>query len=165
MKLQSVNLDLLKLDESNARLHNERNINVICNSLERFGQQKPIVIDGDNVVIAGNGTLEAALKLGWEKIDVVQTELVGDEARAYALADNRTNDLSEWHFNTLVDELGKLDDSLIEDIGWNPDEIETLLTPPDDLGDKSDDEDFKEVSPEGMNLDRTCPKCGFSWSE
>ena len=141
MKVENVSVSELSQDERNARLHNDRNLKIICNSLERFGQQKPIVVDAEGVVIAGNGTLQAACLLGWEKIRVVRTKLKGEDVRAYALADNRTTDLSEWHFNTLIDELGELDESLVEAIGWNPDEIANLIDVPERV--TEDNGDFK----------------------
>ena len=55
-------------DAENARLHDDRNLEAIKSSLERFGQQKPIVVDSTMSVVAGNGTLEAAKMLGWTKI-------------------------------------------------------------------------------------------------
>ena len=51
------------LDPANARAHSERNLQAIADSLDRFGQQKPIVITPDGTVVAGNGTLEAARSL------------------------------------------------------------------------------------------------------
>jgi len=94
-------LDLTK-DPANVRLHSEKNLSAIKGSLQHFGQQKPIVVDGSGVVIAGNGTLQAALALGWTEIDIVRTALTGAEAVAFALADNRTAELAEWN----TDELG-----------------------------------------------------------
>jgi len=65
MNLEQVLLADLKPWPKNARKHSDKNIKVIANSLKQCGQQKPIVIDINNVVIAGNGTLEAAKSLGW----------------------------------------------------------------------------------------------------
>ena len=62
-------------DPNNARTHNTKNIEAIKGSLLKFGQQKPIVINKEGVVIAGNGTLQSARELGWQEIDVVVTEL------------------------------------------------------------------------------------------
>lgn len=86
----------LTLDPANVRRHNPKNLEAIKGSLARFGQQKPIVVTDKNVVIAGNGTLEAARALGWEKIDVAVTKLKGADATAFAIADNRTAELAEW---------------------------------------------------------------------
>jgi hypothetical protein len=91
-----VPVDSLHLDPANVRRHPERNLDAIKASLARFGQQKPIVVDADGIVRAGNGTLEAARALGWPRVGIVRTHLRGAEATAYAIADNRTAELAEW---------------------------------------------------------------------
>ena len=65
MRIKKIKISELKLDERNARKHDERNIQAILDSLKEFGQQKPIVIDENNSVIAGNGTVIASKQLGW----------------------------------------------------------------------------------------------------
>src|SRR5436190_1315380 len=80
-------------DPANARKHDTKNLEAIKSSLERFGQQRPIVARLDGTVIAGNGTFAAAQSLGWTHLAVVTTNLEGHEAIAYALADNRTGEL------------------------------------------------------------------------
>jgi ParB-like chromosome segregation protein Spo0J len=96
MKIQSVSIDSVMVDPANVRLHPQRNMETIKASLARFGQQKPLVVDGDNIVRAGNGTLEAARALGWQDIKIIRTPLKGSEATAYAIADNRSSELAEW---------------------------------------------------------------------
>lgn len=96
MKIESVTIDKLMLDPSNARKHEAKNLEAIKGSLAKFGQQKPIVVGKNGVVIAGNGTLEAARSLGWDKLDIVRTKLEGSDATAFALADNRTSELAVW---------------------------------------------------------------------
>ena len=96
MKTERVPIDSVSLDPANVRRHGERNLATIKASLSRFGQQKPIVVDGDGIVRAGNGTWTAAKALGWKEITVVRTTLKGAEATAYAIADNRTGELAEW---------------------------------------------------------------------
>ena len=95
----------LSPDPANARLHSDRNIEAVVGSLRRFGQQKPIVIDSDGIIRAGNGTFQAATKLGWERIAVVQTDLEGAEATAYAIADNRAGELATWDQDVLAKSL------------------------------------------------------------
>ena len=94
METQSVEINTLLLDPANVRSHDEKNLNAIKASLNRFGQQKPIVVDRLGTVIAGNGTLVAAKSLGWSSINIVKTELSGPDAVAYAIADNRTAELA-----------------------------------------------------------------------
>ena len=121
LKIESVDLDKLTLDPANARKHDEKNLEAIKGSLKRFGQQKPIVVDKDGVVIAGNGTLESARALGWTKIDVVRTKLTGADRTAYALSDNRTSELAAWDDDVLGKTLQALyeDDYDIADLGFD----------------------------------------------
>jgi len=130
MNIQTVGINLLKYDEENARKHDPQNIETIKKSLERFGQQKPIVVNTDNVVVAGNGTLEACKQLGWKKIDIIKTELAGLEAKAYAVADNRTSELAVWDDETLASVLEELRDSDTADVlstGFTEEDIERLI--------------------------------------
>jgi site-specific DNA-methyltransferase (adenine-specific) len=103
----------LTLDPRNARTHSQKNLDAIATSLTKFGQRKPIVITGDGVVLAGNGTLEAAKSLKWDYIDVSVTPADWDidTARAYALADNRTAELAEWDEAVLAKQLLELHDA------------------------------------------------------
>ena len=103
-----VALERLKLDPDNARVHNPRNLAAVKASLARFGQQKPVVASRDGIVYAGNGTLLAARDLGWPSLAVKWTNLQGDEARAYALADNRSNELSFFDETMLAEQLNAL---------------------------------------------------------
>lgn len=116
LKVVSVAISSLKLDGRNARAHSDKNIIAIKKSLEKFGQRKPIVIDKNKTVIAGNGTLTAAQGLGWETISVVEVpeDWDADTIKAYALADNRTAELAEWHEDVLAEILLELDES-----GWD----------------------------------------------
>ena len=117
MELETVAIESLRLDPQNARKHSTRNIDAIKTSLEKFGQRKPIVVH-NGVVIAGNGTLEAARLLGWEKItiSVCPADWDADTAKAYALADNRTAELAEWDAVVLSNDLEDL-----SNLGWNLD--------------------------------------------
>ena len=103
-------MSTLEFDPSNVRVHSPANIAAIAASLEAFGQRRPLVIRG-NVVIAGNGTLEAARSLGWVEILVtdVPEDWSDDQARAYALADNRTAELASWNDSILLDQLAHFD--------------------------------------------------------
>lgn len=121
----------LQLDPANARLHPDRNLEAIKASLTRFGQQKPIVIDTDGVVVAGNGTLEAARELGWTELDVVQTPLGRAEAVAFAIADNRTAELAAWDQEALATLLGGLDE--LDGTGFTQDDLERMF-PPEEAG-------------------------------
>jgi hypothetical protein len=156
-----VPIEELHCDPDNARRHSRKNIESIKNSLG-LKQQKTIVVQPDGMVLAGNGTLKAARELGWTELLVRVTELQGAEARAYALADNRSGELATWDGEKLAGELTsikKLDLKAFAATGWNQDEQRALdefvhmLKPTD-----------AETQP---RLDQcamvTCPKCGHAW--
>ena len=144
----------LSNDPANARKHNDRNIDAIVASLRRFGQQKPIVIDKTNIVRAGNGTLEAARRLGLEFIDCVTTSLQGSDAIAYAIADNRTAELAEWDEDTLAAQLNGLlteSEEIALAAGFTASEIDTMMVElmanaEGETGDEGDEEDALDVN-------------------
>lgn len=128
MKIEKILLSTLVNDPNNARKHDKKNLMAIKGSLAKFGQQKPIVVDHNNVVIAGNGTLQAAIELGWTEIDIVRSDLEGFNATAYALADNRTSELAEWDktiLNATLDSLHKADFDLLN-IGFGLDDWDQI---------------------------------------
>ena len=142
MKLEMRPVDELVLDSANARGHSDRNLEAIKSSLARFGQQKPIVIDGSGVVRAGNGTLEAARQLGWLELSVVVTELEGTEATAYGIADNRTGELAAWEEETLAALLTSMDEGQILASGFTADELQDVL---DEIEGKKSLDQIEEV--------------------
>ena len=119
MELETVAIESLILDSQNARKHSNRNLDAIKASLSKFGQRKPIVVH-NNIVIAGNGTLEAAKSLGWTEIEVsvCPSDWDTDTAKAYALADNRSAELAEWGEDVLAAQLAELDEK-----GWDISEL------------------------------------------
>lgn len=127
LKIETVKISELSSDPDNARSHSSRNIQAIRNSLERFGQRRPLVVR-DGVVIAGNGTLQAATELGWKTIAVTQVpqEWTLDEARAYAITDNRTAELADWDGEVLLATLQELDPQLLEASGFTASDVEDL---------------------------------------
>ena len=114
MKTETVPIDSISPDPANARKHDERNLTAIRDSLRAFGQQKPIVVDQREIVVAGNGTLEAAKRLGWTEIAIVRTTLDNTQATAFGIADNRTAELAEWDDEVLRSLLDSMDDEMVE---------------------------------------------------
>lgn len=128
--IAKVQVDSLKFDDQNARKHPERNLEAIKASLSRFGQQKPIVALKDGTVIAGNGTFAAAKALGWTEILVAYTALEEKEARAFAIADNRSGELATWDDDILRSQLDRMsqdDPSLLEAAGYAEAELRAML--------------------------------------
>ena len=140
----AIPIEDLTEDPENVRLHDERSLTVVANSLERFKQRQPIVArrnpdTGEKVVIAGNARLEAARRLGWTHIAVVSADADDDnEARAYALTDNKSALLSDWDMSGLATVLATLkdEDLDLDALGWSDDELSDILDINIDLDDE-----------------------------
>jgi ParB-like chromosome segregation protein Spo0J len=129
LAVEWVKVDSIHIDPANVRRHPERNLDTIKASLARFGQQKPIVVDADGIVRAGNGTLEAARALNWGNVAIVRTPLKGSEATAYAIADNRSSELAEWDETGLAEQLRALqsEDFDLDAVGYTDGELQSLI--------------------------------------
>jgi ParB-like chromosome segregation protein Spo0J len=151
MNIETVQIDSIQLDPANVRRHPERNLATIKGSLARFGQQKPIVVDARGIIIAGNGTFEAARALGWT---------------AFAIADNRTSELAEWDGTALADVLAALnteDATLAESAGFSPSDLAALLATTGSAEQPTPPNEFQSYD-ESIPTNCKCPRCGFEWS-
>jgi ParB-like chromosome segregation protein Spo0J len=160
LRIETVKINSLTLDPSNARKHNDLNLKAIANSLEKFGQRKPIVVTPDSIVVAGNGTLEAAKFLGWTEIAIARTPVgwTWDQIKAFALADNRSAELAEWDSETLKEQMLELDAN-----GWELEELGfESLHPPLESGTQ---DSTKEINVEDWQFDHKCPKCNFEFND
>ncbi len=163
---ETVPIDSIHTDPANVRRHPERNMATIKASLARFGQQKPIVVDVNGIVRAGNGTLDAARALGWSDIAIVRTSLQGSEATAYAIADNRSSELAEWGEAELAETLRALqsEDFDLAAIGFTDDEVDELI---DGLGtaalDQENGEESEAPTSEAVFSHDVIVEAGFQW--
>jgi ParB-like chromosome segregation protein Spo0J len=163
MQIESIEIGKLVFDPSNARKHNNKNIDAIKGSLAKFGQQKPIVIDDKNIILAGNGTVAAAKELGWKTINAVRSNLTSEvQKTAFAIADNRTAELAEWDDGVLAQHLLSLkaEEFDLIDIGFDDFDLKKLF------GDIQPDlkSGAKELEEEEFqDFDHKCPKCGFEF--
>lgn len=120
----------LLADPRNARTHNRRNLDVIKASLRRHGQRKNLVVTADGEVKAGNGTLAAAMELGWTKLWGGPAPKKEEEARHYAIVDNRSAELAEWDAEVLGSEIEYFSDlpeygaAGLEEMGFSSSEVE-----------------------------------------
>lgn len=121
MQVEIIGVDKLLIDPSNARKHNRKNLDLIKASITKYGIQKPIVIDKKNIVVAGNGFLEAAKELGLVEIPCVRSELEGIDRAGYAIVDNRSNELSDWDFDALAELKADLD---LEELGFDLEDLD-----------------------------------------
>jgi DNA modification methylase len=99
----------LKVYEKNARTHPEKQIELLCKNIEKFGFTVPLLLDKDNVVIAGHGRILAMKRLNRETVPcVIMDNLTEEEVKALRLADNKLAELSDWNMEIVIDELKEL---------------------------------------------------------
>lgn len=114
---------------NNSRTHSEDQIAQVAASIKEFGFTNPILVDGDNGVIAGHGRLMAARKLGMEEVPTLElAHLSQAQKKAYIIADNKLAQNAGWDKETLVNELDSLEglDFDISVVGFNSDELSAL---------------------------------------
>lgn len=128
----AIDIEPLVHDPRNARRHDQRNIEAIQASLEKFGQLKPIVLADDGVtILAGNGTVHAGRQLGWTHVAAVTSGFSPDspQAKAFAIADNRSAELALWDDERLAQTLSELqaEDFDVGQLGFTDKEIAELI--------------------------------------
>ena len=116
----------------NSRTHSDEQIAQIAASIKEFGWTNPILVDGDNGIIAGHGRLSAARKLGHDEVPVIELkDLTETQRKAYIIADNRLALNAGWDNEMLTIELNDLlaDGFALDILGFDPKEIDALLEP------------------------------------
>ena len=126
LKIEYLTLDKLKPYDKNARKHQEADLSTIKASITEFGMSDPIGVWGkDNVIVEGHGRYLACKDLGIEQVPVIHLDHLTDEQRrAYALAHNKTAEMSEWDIDLLGEELDGIFDIDMSDFGFDLSEDE-----------------------------------------
>ena len=141
----------IKPYENNPRNNNEA-VEKVAVSITDYGFRVPIIIDSNNVIVAGHTRYKAALKIGCESVPcIVIDDLTPEQIRAYRLVDNNAAEYSSWDFEMLEKELKSLDIDISE--FEFPDLGETLDISDDDF---YTDETVKNVKVKSIK----CPHCG-----
>lgn len=114
----------------NARTHSEAQVALIAGSIREYGFTNPVLVDGENGIIAGHGRVMAARKLGLAKVPVIElAHLTEAQKRAYILADNKLAEQAGWDKELLALELGDLRDMAVDltSLGFEAGELDALL--------------------------------------
>lgn len=145
MQIYQRPLSDIKPYEKNPR--QKYDIQKVAQSIKEFGFQQPIVVDRAGVIIVGHGRYQASKSLGLETVPVVIADLSPEKAKAYRIADNKTNEYSDWDIGLLQQEFTDLLDINydLELTGFDADELEKLI-----VGEKEGltDEDAVPETPE-----------------
>lgn len=145
---------------NNARTHSDEQVAQIAASIKEFGWTNPILIDGENGIIAGHGRLAAARKLGMDEVPAIQLDgLSKAQKKALILADNKLALNSGWDESLLAIELADLKETDFDltIIGFSDDEIKALSADVNfEPGSEEDQGKLDKLDPKWIS----CPHCG-----
>lgn len=141
IKTEMICVSELSEYENNPR-RNEKAVGAVLESIKKFGYLNPIIINQDNVILAGHTRLKALKKAGAEEVEVIRlTHLTEQEEKAFRIADNSVADFSTWDGDLLEIEMKGIDADDWEKFGFKKNVLDKLTTP-------------------GMCK---CPKCGAAF--
>jgi len=160
-KNTGTNLDIIMMNiedieeyDQNPRKNNNA-VEIVAKSISEYGFKVPIIIDSNNVIVAGHTRYKAASTLGLDKIPcIIASDLSDEQIKAFRIMENRTSDFAAWDMDLLKVELQELIDQGIslDQTGFDEEmlkEVEAL-----ELDDDVDDKPKKTCF---------CPKCGFEF--
>lgn len=132
MQIKTVSVEKLIPYVKNSRTHSDAQVAQIAASIKEFGWTNPILVDGDNGIIAGHGRLMAARKLGQKDVPVIELAYMTDsQKRAYVIADNQLAMNAGWDTALLSLELADLKEQGfdLDILGFDAKELDKLLEP------------------------------------
>jgi ParB-like nuclease domain/DNA methylase len=147
----------LKPDPRNPRVHSDKQVRQIAQSIESFGFNVPLLIDDEQKVIAGHGRLLAARKLGWDTVPAIRlSHLTESQRMAFLIADNRLTENSSWDERMLGEQLKILSelelDFDLEAIGFEVPEIDLLIDGLNTVPEADPDDRLPEISESAVTV-------------
>jgi DNA modification methylase len=137
LKIVYRRIDTLKPDPANPRRHTKKQMRQIADSIETFGFNVPLLVDGELKVIAGHGRLLACQELGWSEVPTISLDhLTRAQTQAFMIADNRLSEIASWDDRLLAEQLKDLSliglDFSLEVTGFEVGEIDLRIGALDD---------------------------------
>lgn len=124
MKIEKIKIEDIKPYENNTKLHPTEQVEQIKNSISEFGNNDPIAIDENNVIIEGHGRYLALKELGYKEVEVIRlNHLTQEQKRAYAIIHNKLTMDTGFDFNILDAELTYINEINMSDFGFEDEEI------------------------------------------
>ena len=153
MNIINMRIDDITPYEKNPR-RNDDAVKYVAESIQNFGFKVPLVIDRNNVIVAGHTRYKAAKKLGLDEVPCIKADDLSDEqVKAFRLADNKVAEKAEWDFGLLHSELDELFDFDMTDFGFAAAVEESLDVKDDDFI-----QDTEITKSKAKTI--KCPHCG-----
>lgn len=159
MEIIKMQLSELVRPEKNVRIHAEQQLKEFERSIEMFGQIRPIVVDENNVILAGNGLYETLIRMGHKEADVYKyTDLTENQKKKLMIADNKIFNLGIDNLETLNSFLDDLKDDL--DIpGYDSDILKQMVSDADEITEKIseygtlDEEEIEKIKEKNQKVE------------
>lgn len=118
MEIINIKIEDLKPYEKNPRKNDEA-VKYVKESIKNFGFKVPIVVDKNNVIVAGHTRYKASLELGLEEVPcIIANDLTDEQIKAFRLADNKVSEQAEWDLDLLNEELDDILNINMLDFGF-----------------------------------------------
>jgi len=140
---------------NNSRTHSDEQVAQVAASIKEFGFTNPVLVDKDNMIIAGHGRMKAAMRLGLTEVPCIRLDHLNDfQKKAYIIADNKLALNAGWDDELLRLELGQLNDDGFDLslTGFDDDELSKLLIP-EQIDGLTDEDDVPEVPDEPVTVE------------
>lgn len=166
MQIEYIRIDEIIPYANNPRNNDGEAVDRVAASIAEYGFKSPIIVDKDNVIIAGHTRYKAAKKLNLDTVPIIKADdLTPAQIKAYRIADNKVAEYSSWDNELLTIELEKLQeiDFDLELTGFEDWELDNLLNPvsDDDLQDFFIEKEDKSKEPKKIK----CPHCGNEFEQ
>ena len=108
MKVIELSINTVKPYWRNPR-DNDAAVEAVKKSIADYGMNQPIVLDAENVIIAGHTRYKACMQLGMKKVPCVVLDISPEKAKEYRIADNKTGEMASWDMALLIPELREIE--------------------------------------------------------
>ena len=134
MNIVMMKISDIKEYDNNPR-KNDNAVEAVASSIRSFGFKVPIIIDSNNVIIAGHTRLKASKKLGYQEVPcLIADDLTDEQVKAYRLADNKVAEASEWDIDLLEREIADILNIDMQDFGFILEQDDEIMR--EDISDK-----------------------------
>lgn len=158
MNIINKKVEELKPYENNPRFNDDA-VEYVAKSIKEFGFKVPIVLDKNNVIVAGHTRYKASLELGLKEVPcIIADDLTDEQIKAFRLADNKVSEKADWNFELLDEEIENILNINMEEFGF-------LKIDDDFINNITENTEIDLSKYEDDNFKHTCPKCGFKFGD